>query len=90
MKMPSIFFIEKKKDTSVVLKIVIIASAVIAAAAAAFAVYKLFGEKIKAKFCTKVLGAVDTDGDGEADAIMLDTDGDGEIDTIVLDAPDAE
>ena len=86
MKMPNVFFIEKTKDSSVVLKIVIIAYAVVAAAAAAFAVYKLFGEKIKAKLCTKVLGSVDIDGDGEADATLLDTDGDGEVDTIVFEA----
>jgi len=37
-----------------------------------------------------VLGAVDIDGDGEADAIMLDTTGDGEVDTIVFNVEPSE
>ena len=66
----------------------VIVSAVVAAGVALFTIYKLFGDKIKSK--VKVMGAVDIDGDGETDAIMLDTTGDGEIDTIVLNSEDSD
>ena len=95
MKTPDFIVIKKKK--SPVAAIVIVACSVVAAAAAAVVVYKLYGEKIKTFACdvkakvdaklhnkTKVLGAVDIDGDGEADALILDTTGDGEVDTIIL------
>lgn len=87
MKTPDFFVIKKRKKCPFA-KIVIIVSAIAAAAAAVFTVYKLFGDKIKAK--VKVLGAVDIDGDGETDAIMLDTTGDGEVDTIVLNSEDSD
>ena len=70
-----------KKSASCLKTIAIIVAAFAATAAVAFAVYKLMQKK-KAK--SEVLGAVDIDGDGEADAIMLDTTGNGEVDTIIL------
>ena len=86
MKAPEFLVVKKKK--SPVVKIVVIVSAVVAAGVALFTIYKLFGDKIKSK--VKVMGAVDIDGDGETDAIMLDTTGDGEIDTIVLNSEDSD
>ena len=86
MKAPEFLVVKKKK--SPIVKIVVIVSAVVASGVALYTVYKLFGDKIKSK--VKVMGAVDIDGDGEADAIMLDTTGDGEIDTIVLNSEDSE
>ena len=59
--------------------------AVFAVAAALFIVYKLWGEKLL-KDRKRVIGEIDLDGDGEADAVMLDTTGDGEVDTIVIQA----
>lgn len=94
MKTPSFIYVKKKK--SPVIAIVVAVCAVAAAAAAAFVVYKKFGEQIKAELevikaklnaltdKTKVLGVVDIDGDGEADALILDTTGNGEVDTIIL------
>ena len=86
MKAPEFLVVKKKK--SPVVKIVVIVSAVVAAGVALFTIYKLFGDKIKSK--VKVMGAVDIDGDGETDAIMLDTTCDGEIDTIVLNSEDSD
>ncbi len=82
MKFPEIFVVKKKKSP---LKIIlIIVGAVVAAVAAIAVVYKLWGEKLlKAK---KVIGEVDLNGDGEADAVMLDTTGNGEVDTIIIQA----
>lgn len=76
-----------KKGASCIKTIAIIVATLAAAAAVAFAVYKIMQKK-KAK--SEVLGAVDIDGDGEADAIMLDTTGDGEVDTIVLNVEPTE
>lgn len=78
MKMPNVFVIKKKK--SPIKLIIVVASAIVAFAAALAVVYKLWGNKIK----SKIIGQVDIDGDGKADAIMLDTTGDGEVDTIIL------
>lgn len=78
MKMPNVFVIKKKRSPIKV--IIIVASAVVAFATALAVIYKLWGNKIK----SKIVGQVDIDGDGEADAIMLDTTGDGEVDTIIL------
>lgn len=76
--MPNVFVIKKKK--SPIKLIIVVASAIVAFAAALAVVYKLWGNKIK----SKIIGQVDIDGDGKADAIMLDTTGDGEVDTIIL------
>lgn len=78
MKTPDFFIVKKKK--SPIKKIVIAIVAVIAALAAASVAYKLYFSKLR----SKVLGKVDIDGDGEADAIMLDTTGNGEVDTIII------
>lgn len=75
-----------KKRSSCLKAIAIIVAAFAAAAAVAFVVYKLLQKKNK----SEVLGAVDIDGDGEADAIMLDTTGDGEVDTIVFNVEPSE
>ena len=75
-----------KKARSCLKTIAIIATALAAAAAVAFVVYKLLQKKNR----SEVLGAIDIDGDGEADAIMLDTTGNGEVDTIVLNVEEAE
>ncbi len=75
-----------KKGSSCLKAIAIIVAALAAAAAVAFVVYKL----LKKKNQSEVLGAVDIDGDGEADAIMLDTTGDGEVDTIVFNVEPSE
>ena len=75
MRKPDIIVVEQKKASP--LKIVFaIAAAIIAVAAAAAAVYLYLNKNIK----SKILGHVDIDGDGEADAIMLDTTGDGVAD----------
>ncbi len=79
MKMPKFVIVKKKKSP---IKVIIITiSAVLAFLAAAAVAYKLFEKKFK----SKVLGKIDLDGDGEADAIMLDTTGNGEVDTIIID-----
>lgn len=78
MKLPEFIVIKEKK--SPLKAIIITVSAVIAVLAAAAVVYKLYSKKIK----SMILGRVDIDGDGEADAIMLDTTGNGEIDTIII------
>ena len=84
MKAPEFFVVKKKKSPAKA--IIVTASAVVTAAAAATVVYKVLKDKVK----TKILGQVDIDGDGEADAFMLDTDGDGEFDTIILNTETTE
>ena len=80
MKIPACIVIKKKRSP---LKVIFIVLGAIVAAAAALAVaYKLWGEKLLKS--RKIMGAVDLNGDGEADAVMLDTNGDGEIDTIII------
>ena len=82
MKIPAFIVVKKKKSPLKVILIVV--GAVIAAAAALAVAYKLWGEKLLAK--RKIIGEVDLNGDGEADALMLDTNGDGEVDTIIIQA----
>jgi len=78
VRSPEFFVVKKKKSP---LKALVIAGSAIAAAGAAVALAYKYVEK---KLDAKILGRVDIDGDGEADAIMLDTTGNGEIDTIIL------
>ena len=79
MRKPEIIIIEEKKSSP--LKVIFaIATFLFALAAAAAALYLYFDKTIR----SKIIGEVDIDGDGEADAIMLDTTGDGEVDTIIL------
>ena len=73
------FIIVKKKKSPLKVIVAIIAS--IAAIGAAVAVAYYF---LKDKCKSEILGRVDINGDGEADAIMLDTTGNGEIDTIII------
>ena len=70
--------VEKKRSP---LKTIVIIISTIAAVGAAVAVAYYF---LKDKCKSEILGRVDINGDGEADAIMLDTTGNGEIDTIIL------
>ena len=80
MKTPDFFIVKKKRSPwKNVLKIVSVALLALAAVAV---VYKVFLSKVK----STILGEVDIDGDGEADAIMLDTTGNGEVDTIIINA----
>ena len=82
MKKNSVIVIEKEKSTlKTVLKIT---TSVLAVAAGCAAVYKY----IENKYRSTVLGKVDLDGDGVAEAVMLDTTGNGEVDTILLDSND--
>lgn len=78
MKLLSLLSKKKRKKLAKKFLITVSVGAVIVTAAAV--AYKLYSDKIK----SKVLGRVDINGDGEADAIMLDTTGNGEIDTIIL------
>ena len=79
MRKTDIVVIEKKRSP---LKIIFKIAAVIFVIAAAYAVVYKFLEN---KYRSKILGKIDLDGDGEADAIMLDTTGNGEVDTIIID-----
>ena len=79
MKKTEIIVVEKKRSA---LKIIFSAiSALLAVAAIGAVIYKY----LEKKYSSKILGKVDLDGDGEADAIMLDTTGNGEVDTIIID-----
>ena len=79
----NLFRKNKKKSTLKIVLIVI--GAVLAVATALFVAYKIWGHKLfKAK--KRVIGEIDLDGDGAADAVMLDTTGNGEVDTIVIQA----
>ena len=61
-------------------------TAVLAIAAACAVAYKY----LERKYSAKVLGRIDLDGDGIAEAIMLDTTGNGEVDTIIIDTDEEE
>lgn len=78
MKKNQFIIVEKKKSP---LKTIFIIISAVAAVGAAFAVAYYF---LKDKCRSEILGRVDFNGDGEADAIMLDTTGNGEIDTIII------
>ena len=78
MKRNQVIIVEKKKSP---FKTVFVIISALAAVGAALAVAYYF---LKDKFTSEILGRVDFNGDGEADAIMLDTTGNGEIDTIII------
>ena len=78
MKRNHFVIVEKKK--SPIKTIIIIVSAIVAVGAAVALAYHFLKNKCK----SEILGRVDINGDGEADAIMLDTTGNGEIDTIII------
>ena len=83
MRKTQIVIVEEKKKKISPLKIIIkIFWAVLSVAAILAIVYKY----IERKYRSQILGKLDLDGDGEADAFMLDTTGNGEVDTIVIDS----
>ena len=61
-------------------------TAVLAIAGACAVAYKY----LEKKYSARVLGKIDLDGDGVAEAIMLDTTGNGEVDTIIIDTDEPE
>ena len=78
MKRNQIIIVEKKRSP---IKTVLVIISTLAAVGAALAVAYYF---LRDKCRSEILGRVDFNGDGEADAIMLDTTGNGEIDTIII------
>ena len=78
MKRNQVIIIEKKRSPFKTLLVIV--SAVAAVGAALAVAYYFLRDKCK----SEILGRVDFNGDGEADAIMLDTTGNGEIDTIII------
>ena len=80
-------FIIIKKKRSPIKTVLIVVSSIVAVGAALAAAYCF----LKDKFTSEILGRIDINGDGEADAIMLDTTGNGEIDTIIINSePESE
>ncbi len=78
MKKNNIIVVEEKR--SALKTAMTIVTAVATVLVAAVAVYKF----IENKLSPDIIGRVDINGDGFADAIMLDTTGNGEVDTIIL------
>ena len=79
MKQRNIIVIERPASH---IKVIFKVATVLFAAAAACAVAYKYLEN---KYRSQILGKIDLDGDGEADAIMIDTTGNGEVDTIIMD-----
>ncbi len=75
-----------EKEKSPLRAILKFTTAVFAISAACAVAYKY----LEKKYSATVLGRIDLDGDGEAEAIMLDTTGNGEIDTIIIDTDSEE
>ncbi|MBR3879656.1 MAG: hypothetical protein IKJ24_06025 [Clostridia bacterium] len=75
-------FIVVEEDKSPLRTILRFVTAVLTIGAACAVAYKY----LEKKYSAKVLGRIDLDGDGVAEAIMLDTTGNGEVDTIIIDA----
>ncbi len=82
MKNNQIIVVEKER--SPLRTILKFTASVLAIAAGCAVAYKY----IENKYRSTILGRIDLDGDGIAEAIMLDTTGNGEVDTIVLDTDD--
>ncbi len=79
MKDNKVIVVEKERSPlKTVLKFT---TAVFAIGAACAIAYKY----IEKKYNSTILGRIDLDGDGLAEAIMLDTTGNGEVDTIIID-----
>ncbi len=79
MKNDRVIVVEKERSPlRTVLKFT---TSILAIGAACAVAYKY----IEKKYSSTVLGKIDLDGDGEAEAIMLDTTGNGEVDTIIID-----
>ena len=79
MKQRNVIVIERQ--TSPIKIIFKIATVLVTVAAACAVAYKY----LENKYRSQILGKIDLDGDGEADAIMIDTTGNGEVDTIIID-----
>ena len=79
-------YIVVEEDRSPLRTILRFATAVLAIGAACAVAYKY----LEKKHSSKVLGRIDLDGDGVAEALMLDTTGNGEVDTIIIDTDDEE
>lgn len=77
-------YIVVEEERSPLRTILRFATAVLAIGAACAVAYKY----LEKKYSAKVLGRIDLDGDGVAEALMLDTTGNGEVDTIIIDTDD--
>ncbi len=75
-----------EKERSTLRTVLRFTTSVLAIAAGCAIAYKY----IEKKYRSTILGRIDLDGDGVAEAIMLDTTGNGEVDTIVLDTENEE
>ncbi len=75
-----------EKERSPLKAILGFTTAVLAIGAGCAVAYKY----LEKKYSSRILGRIDLDGDGEAEAIMLDTTGNGEVDTIIIDTVDEE
>ncbi len=84
MKNNQVIVVEKER--SPLRTILTFTTAVLAIGATCAIAYKY----LEKKYSSTVLGRIDLDGDGEAEAIMLDTTGNGEVDTIIIDTIDEE
>lgn len=73
-------------DKSPLRTILRFATAVLAIAGACAIAYKY----LEKKYSSRILGRIDLDGDGIAEAIMIDTTGNGEVDTIILDTDEED
>ena len=79
--MRSTEFIVVKKKRSFVKILFKLAAALMVVMTACAVVYKY----LENQYRSKILGKIDLDGDGEAEAIMIDTTGNDEVDTIIID-----
>ena len=87
------FFMKPKKKNNALKIIAIIAGCVAAVAAIAVVVTAICKKKCKKNECCdececdwedcEITDAIDVDGDGEPDVLLVDTDADGEADTVI-------